>query len=422
MFLDAQLTLFINDTGHEELKQGQPAFFLETSEQHKLFQEPTGFLNERYVHSGSTPSPHTWSKAAYSLKSWFQYLQAVGRDWQAAAEQERRDFRDAYLTSISPKTGRSYGPAGVRDAMVVIRAFYQYCSETGAYQGDIGGVFHSSESQIPTDQDAFAHTRQLTHTRLKDRALPKVRPGAKIHPIRVGDLRNLLRHVGPQAGNREGDKRPSRDRLVFDLGWAIGLRLDEINSLTTLQFLSLCPDPATPFVGMPLIIHRGKGNKTRQVAIPTWLVMDAIAYIEGERAESLRKCRVKSRHPPTRLLLSHATSSSPGQTITNGALQKMVREACISLNLVNLVEKKDPMTGEAYADKVPKHSIHDLRHTYAVLTYHVERANGNAEPWKKIQAQLGHEHLQTTIDTYLKYVDIFDDQPGVTNMKRILGL
>lgn len=422
MFLGAQLTLFINDTDHHELKQGQPAFFLETPDQQKLFEEPTGFLNEHYVQSGSTPSPHTWSKAAYSLKSWFQYLQAVDRDWLTASEQDRRDYRDAYLTSISPKTGKLYGGAGVRDAMVVVRAFYEHCSEIGVYQGDIGRFLPVEESRIPTDQDAFAHTRHLPHTRLKDRALPKVRPGVKIHPIRVADLRKLLRHIGPQAGDRQGDKRPSRDRLIFDLGWAVGLRLDEINSLTTLQFLDLCPDPATPFVSMSLMVHRGKGNKARQVAIPTWLVIDAVAYIEGERAESLRACRAKSRHPPTRLLLSHVTSRSAGQPITNGAIQKMVREACFDLGLIDTIEKKDPFTGEVFLDKVPKHSVHDLRHTYAVLTYHAERMNGNPEPWKKIQAQLGHEHLQTTLNTYLRYVDIFDDQPGMTDVKRMLAL
>jgi len=421
MFLGAQLSLFFNETSHEELKKGQPAFFLETPEHQRLFEEPTGFLNERYVQSGSTPSPHTWSKAAYSLKSWFQFLQAIGRDWLAASEQDRRDYRDAYLVSISPKTGKPYGTAGVRDAMVVVRAFYEHCSEIGLYRGDIGGLLHVTKNQFQIDKDAFAHTRHFSHTRLKDRALPKVRPGSKIHPIRVADLRNLLRHIGPQAGDRQGDDRPSRDRLIFDLGWAVGLRLDEINNLTTLQFLNLCPDPATPFVSLSMII-RGKGNKTRQVAVPTWLVTDAIAYIEGERSESIRACRSKPRYSPTRLLLSHKSSRSPGQAITNGALQKMVREACFNLGLVNTVEKKDPITGVLFIDKVPKHSIHDLRHTYAVLTYHFERMNGNPEPWKKIQAQLGHEHLQTTIDTYLRYVDIFDDQPGVTDVKRMLGL
>ena len=422
MFLKAQLTLFINDTDYQDLKQGQPALFLETADRHKLFEEPTRFLNDHFVHGGSTPSPHTWAKAAYSLKSWFQYLQAIGRDWLIATEEDRRKYRDAYLTSISPKTGMLYGPTGVRDSMTVVRRFYEHCSEIGAYQGDIGGLSRVIEGRVLIDQDALAHTRHPMQTRLKDRALPKARPSGKIHPLRVMDLRNLLQHIGPQAGDRQGDQRPSRDRLICDLGWAVGLRLDEINSLTTLQFLDLCPDPTTPFVGMPLTILKGKGSKTRQVSVPTWLVIDTIEYIEGERAESLRAFRMSSRNRSTRLLLAHLNSNSAGRPITNGAIQKMFREACFALGMVNTIEKTDPITGELFQDKIPKHSIHDLRHTYAVLTYHAERKNGNAEPWKKIQAQLGHEKLQTTINTYLRYVEIFTDQPGLTDVRRMLGL
>ena len=100
----------------------------------------------------------------------------------------------------------------------------------------------------------------------------------------------------------------------------------------------------------------------------------------------------------------------------------MVREACLTLGLVQIVEKTDPETGKKFMYKRPRHSIHDLRHTYAVLTYHAERANGNAEPWKKIQAQLGHRNLQTTIDTYLSHVEIFTEQPGLLDVRKMLGL
>jgi integrase len=48
--------------------------------------------------------------------------------------------------------------------------------------------------------------------------------------------------------------------------------------------------------------------------------------------------------------------------------------------------------------------------------------NGNPEPWKKIQAQLGHAHLQTTIDVYLSYVEIFNESPGLIDVRRMIGL
>lgn len=92
------------------------------------------------------------------------------------------------------------------------------------------------------------------------------------------------------------------------------------------------------------------------------------------------------------------------------------------MGILETVQKEVPLTGKRLLSQVPKHSVHDLRHTYAVLTYHAERANGNAEPWKKIQAQLGHAHLQTTVDIYLSHVEIFTDQPGLLDVRGMLGL
>lgn len=422
MFLRAEIVLFLNKTDNLELKPGVPALFLDTRDKLDLFEQPTRFLGERYVRSGSTPSSHTWEKAAYGLKSWFQFLQAIDRDWLNASEQDRIDFRDTYRGSISQKTGRAYGAAGVHDAMVVVRSFYQHCADRGTYHGDIGASSVAAEYKVPIDLDALAHTRSAGVMRVRDRALPKVRPGVKIHPLTPRDLKNLLCHVGPQACARDGDQRVARDRLICDLGWAVGLRLNEINNLTTLQFMTLSPDGCAPFVGMALIILHGKGNKTRQVLIPAWLVMDIQAYMDGERAASLRACKTKNRHAPTRLLLGHEHSGSAGRPVTNAALQKMFRVACLTLGLVEIVEKTDPETGKQFTYKTPRHSMHDLRHSYAVLTYHAERANGNAEPWKKIQAQLGHSKLQTTIDTYLSHVEIFTDKPGLLEVRRMLGL
>lgn len=422
MFLQSELVLFINNTDNPALKLGAPALFLETRDKLDLFEEPTRFLGERYVRSGSTPSPHTWAKAAYGLKSWFQFLQAIDRDWANASEQDRVDFRDVYLGSISSKTGRAYGAAGVHDAMVVVRSFYDHCTERGTYRGDIGASSVAAQYKPSIGRDALAHIRTAGGTKSRDRALPKLRPGVKIHPLTPRDLKNLLCHIGPQADARDGDQRVARDRLICDLGWAVGLRVNEINDLTTLQFMSLVPDLGAPFVGMALTILNGKGNKTRQVMIPAWLVMNVQAYMDDERAASLRARKTKTRHPPTRLLLGHEHSSRAGKPVTNAALQKMFREACLTLGLVEMVEKTDPETGTKFTYKTPRHSMHDLRHSYAVLTYHAERANGNAEPWKKIQAQLGHSNLQTTIDTYLSHVEIFTDQPGLLDVRRMLGL
>ena len=421
MFLDGDVVLFINHSEDSGLKIGAPAVFLEGPDSAVLFEEPTTFLYERYVRSGAILSPHTWAKAAYALKSWFEYLQSTAMDWRDAGEQDRINFRDAYLSSISPKTGRLYGFAGVRDSLTVIREFYLFCATRNVYGGDVGGG-HYSAVHIPIDRNFLAHTHILPNISSRDHALPIVRSETRIHAISATDLRSLLNHVGPQAAHRAGDMRPSRDRLICDFGWAVGLRLDEINRLTTLQFLHLVPDTRVPFANLPITIHHGKGGKTRQVAVPAWLVMDVLAYVKGERAESIRSRPTSARNLTHNLLLAHVSSKSSGQAVTNSAIQKMFRQACLSLGIVKTVEKIEPLRGLRRLAQVPKHSVHDLRHTYAVLTYHAERLHGNSEPWKKIQAQLGHSHLQTTIDTYLAHVEIFTDQQGLLDVRGMLGL
>lgn len=420
-----EIVLVFHDGSHPELRDGQPCLFIEYDNEVRLFEEPTEFLYTRYIQTGSTPSVHTWSKAAYSLKTWFQYLQALKepKHWLDASRQDRLDFRDAYLTSISPRTGQTYGTGGVADSMTVVRNFYQFAKDKGWYFGDLGNTVEEEVITVTLDSDTLAHTRSTRLRKAKDRDLPKVRSSAVIHPLTLRNLKNLIQHIGPQASNRKGDNRCARDRLICDLGWVVGLRLAEVVNLTSLQFLNLNPDPNSPYTDMQLTISAGaKGCKTRQVAIPTWLAMDAIDYIEGERSMALRQRKDKPRHPLTQLLLGRFDSPYCGRPISEDAIQKLFREACLAIGLVETIQKTDPGNGEIWLDKVAKHSYHDLRHTYAVLTYHAEVANGNSEPWKKIQAQLGHKYLKTTIDTYLAHVEIFTDQPGLLNVRKMIGL
>jgi len=419
-FLNSEISLFIHDDEHPELKKGCPALFLESRGELSLFEEPTRFLRTHFVQCGATPSPHTWHTASYGLKSWFQFLQALERDWQSASEQDRLDFRDIYLQSISPKTGKPYGASGVSRSMSIVRTFYEDCARRGVYHGDISCSTFAEERKIPLDRDEFADIR-LPSRKVKDRALPKVRPGVKIHPFTPGELKSLLNYLGPQASDLDHDQRSARNRLACDLGWAVGLRVDEINALTTLQFMTLVPDGTELFTGMPLTIL-GKGKKTRQVIIPAWLVIDVLAYIECERAKAIKARKTRDTRPTNRLFVGLESSRDAGMPITNAALQKMIREACLALRLVTVIEKTVPETGERYLYKTPRHSMHDLRHTYAVLTYHAERLNGNPEPWKKIQAQLGHSRLQTTINIYLAHVEIFTDLPGLLDARKMLGL
>ncbi|QCC02577.1 Site-specific recombinase XerD [Cupriavidus necator] len=405
-FLEGEIVLCAHhEPGVSSLTVGQPSFFIRTSSQSLVFEEPSLYLHERIVARGIRTSPHTWAAVAQALKTWFQYLQILKRDWRLASSQDRIDYRDAYMVAISPKTGGKYHASTVKSRMSVIRDFYIYARDAEWYDGDIGSNLCGSD---------FRHYRDVD--------LPKARPNLAIHPLTRQDLRALLQYAGPRATQKmAGDQRLSRNRIIFDLGWAVGLRVGEIAALTILQFLALAPDPLAPSADQQLSIVR-KGGKTCAVAIPNWLVSDILAYIEGERAAVLQVTDIPFRNQPIRLFLSQYGSSRQSKPISISRMQGIFEEACLGIGRLKIVDCIDPEGANNFFRKRARHSIHDLRHTYAVLTYHAERMSGNPEPWKKIQAQLGHKHLQTTIDIYLAHVEVFNMQPGLYDVRKIIGL
>jgi site-specific recombinase XerD len=243
--LEGEIVLFFNSTSVPGLKLGQPSFFIEGTQQARLFEEPTQFLHYCYAAVGQRPSVHTWTAAAQALRTWFQFLQAIRKDWREASADDRRSYRDAYLGAISPRTGKEYSPNTIGTRMAVIAEFYRFATKKGWYSGDMGVADGSVsiQNKLQIDEDAFAHTRSPNIRHLPDTDLPKRISNYKVAPLRVADLRTLLHYAGPQAGHPAGDLRSTRDRLMFDLGWAVGLRVEEISNLTTLHFLSLTPDP-----------------------------------------------------------------------------------------------------------------------------------------------------------------------------------
>lgn len=420
-FLTGTLSLFFSKKEHAGLKVGTPAVFLDFGKSAVLFEEVTLFLRTCFVTSSSTTSPNSWAKAAYASKGWLTFLQHLKIDWKAATHQDLIAFRDAFLESISPQTLEPYDAKGIGDAVTTIKRLYEFCFEKKWYSGDVRAfqsIGKSSGRQNIATENAVDYYTPLGE---QDPDLPKVPKGEAISTIRHRNLERLAHHLGPRASEREGDLRATRNRLVLDLGWVVGLRVAEVVSLTDLQFLNLNPDPKSPFANLRISVL-GKGKKRRNVLIPTWLVFDVLAYIDGERADALKKLKQKKlRAASTALLIAGKDSRRCGLPIGTDAIQKVIREACLAIGLVETIEGINPLTGQPILKTVSLHSFHDLRHTYAVYTYHVERALGNPEPWKKIQAQLGHEHLNTTKDTYLKEVEQFDDMPGMPTMKMLRG-
>ena len=410
------------------LKKGQPSLFEQTARHARLIQEPTQFLDEHYCRSSARRSPHTWDSAGHALKSWWEFLAAVGvKDWRLAGRQSLEDYRDSYQVAISPHTHREYEDSTIKARMSVIQQFYIFSGGKGWYVGDILDAIVENDGAArqarPLDSDALAHLRRGEAPKSTGSdLLPKANKSATtIRPFNPRELQSILKQVGPRAGKRDGDLRPARDRLIIDLGWVVGLRIDEIIQLTTLQFLSIQPDPDEPWVEQALTIV-GKGKKARTVAVPGWLWLDALAYIDDERKDALKAGGITGRTATNKLFVHQLSSNTPGRSLAIRTAQEMLANSCISAGLFDLIEHVDDESGERIVVKHARHSVHDLRHTYAVFTYRAEKMNGETEPWKKIQSQLGHSSLKVTLNTYLAYVSIFDEKQRRFDVRSLIGI
>lgn len=395
------------------LKAGQPSLFWDAEQ--RLFEEGTAFLNDEYCQTGFRSSPRTWKNVASALAFWFNWCFESNVDWRTASQDDLIDFKDGLSTAISPVTGDAYSSGTIVAYMQPVIAFYDYSRRHNTYFGDICSAdalksMRSSEESpddVPSDASRLVPSRRAKKT--------------AIRPFQTGDLRKFLAVLGPTPTEREaGDLRPSRDRLMADWGWAVGLRLSELMTLNPYQFLALHPDGESPFSQQSVEVI-GKGNVARNVAVPNWLIADTLHYMQRERAQALEVGRKKGRLTPNVLFLAGTRSPDPGAPFTPRRFETIVKEACIFAGLMRLKQRIDSDSGVTTQISVANHCVHDLRHTYAVYTYWIEVGNGNSEPWKVIQAQLGHERLETTIRTYLKYVQLFGPR-GQQDIRTLVGL
>lgn len=160
---------------------------------------------------------------------------------------------------------------------------------------------------------------------------------------------------------------------------------------------------------MPLRVTATKGSKPRTVDLPVWLVSELLAYIDGERAASLKQGSIRRQRSHKGLFVNPLHSSGAiGVHTSKRSLQEEFEKGVRNAGLVVTVAKMDPDTGDMYFREMPKFSCHDLRHTYAVWTYYARRRNGDSEPWLYIQAKLGHESVNTTMKIYLRVMKEFE--------------
>lgn len=382
------------------------------------------FLWDKYVRRGSYVE-NSASACASDLADFWAFLISSSIDWKSVSRTDLESYRDGMIYSISPKTHRPYSDQTIQRRMVHVLAFYRHAFAKGwvAEQLDEREV---RESFSRIDRDALAHTRSGKAGRQQSTLIPRQNRGSHdvVRAMRMDEYKRLAHYLGPlpPGAHQSGDdSRPVRDRLWAELCLLTGMRPDEPSHkkrpVTVHQILNLSPkNPDDPF-GITYLQVAGKGRggpKLRKVAIPNYLLHDLVWYIENERKAAVEAGRrygaIKSNAEPAALFLNHAGAKhNAGKPAQYETFQSAFARACAQADLTELTTRVDPETGESYVERATKYTPHCLRHTFAVQFYLGQRKAGVAEPWKLLQARLGHAHLSTTMDTYVRLVDEYSE-------------
>lgn len=233
-----------------------------------------------------------------------------------------------------------------------------------------------------------------------------------VRPLSEKEWHRIRDVLGPLPSQQkiEIDERQTRNRLASELALATGLRVDEVAKLTIHQILDLrIDDTASPHDEVRLRVTQTKRLVARDVYVPMYLVKELHLYIDGERRQATAegaKFRLKDKQRQHVVLFVNGADARQhsGKPINPDILSNAFHTVCIRAGLTRSAEKIDPLTGEQYVTQLASHRFHDLRHTFAVWKYYSEKEAGNSEPWKLIQSLLGHKHLSTTMNTYLKVI------------------
>lgn len=373
------------------------------------------FLIDRYQRS-----PNTAKSAANDLKDWWAYLAEFKKRWDTVDREDVEAYRDAMLQTVSPQTHRPYADSTVLKRVGTVLNFYGWARSKGLVEEDIDMIV-VAPSYRAIDTDSLAHIHN-NKTHKVSEILPKRRTGIDdyVTALTAHDVSLVFRALGPLPSEQQVDPRPARDRLIGELSLNTGMRRDEVKSLTKWQVLNLKTDPnksRSSVCALPLT--KTKGLRPRKVLVPVWLVDELIRYYETERAEAIKhnhpkNAARKSADPLEFFVNGTSSRHNAGKPISNDSINRQFRKAVMDAGLTKTVTLLDPVTKEHYVVQDALYTFHALRHTFAIWRYYAEFKNGSLEPWKIVQALLGHANLHTTMAIYLRPCAAFEGQVSDT--------
>ena len=356
------------------------------------------------------------------LRDWYQFLAHFKVKWDAVQRQHIEQYRDYMLKLISPKTNEAYSVKTVKRRVGTVLAFYRHFNARHETSVDLGDK--SQAIRRPIDENMLAHVSRGVRA-CHNPILPASHSGIDdgVRAFNVRQYRLVAHALGSLPNYDRNDTRPVRDRLWAELCLHSGMRPGEPINVTVHAILDLTPEDPENQAGLTFLRVHGKGNKVRKVEVPNLVLKWLHWYIDHERrdaiAEGRRRGNIVGRNEPSALFLNGTNARhNAGKPATYDSFQSAFRNAVLAAassagqtaGLMRIVLKVEPDTQQSYTLSEPAFTGHCLRHTYAVWSYLAEREQGNVEPWKILQARLGHAELATTINTYLRIAGDFEAQ------------
>ncbi|MBF6253925.1 hypothetical protein IU414_18275 [Nocardia farcinica] len=308
----------------------------------------------------------TRRKYASELSMWLGFLDAVGCCWADATEQEVDAFKFWRMTDES--NPRRVAGGTFRSGLVAMNAFHEWAERQFGVVNPVQRTAVRGASRVVEGYRAAPRV-------MRDRDVKWLDPGGYRRWRDVG-LRGL--DVGGREIDRWRGRCPQRDCAFVDGLYGTGLRLTECASLLEIELPY--DDPARQFMTCTLAAACAKGSVRRKFWMPRRMLVDVLAYIEGERAAAVRRAQARRRYERVgdrRILLrvlggrrievrevDGRRSSVPLDALGPAARRRLFRETPAGLV---------PVAVWLNADGMPR-APHGWQHTFTAANARVARA------------------------------------------------
>lgn len=391
--------------------------------------EPTVFLASQCLGRGSTEyfivSPSTAMTRAYRLRDFLDYLKSRRISFENIAANVLFAYAATMANQVSPHTHELYSSNTIARRVSISVQFCVWLCVKGivspqaarglrALSDDLSGW-----SEMPSSRGV--RSRKPIRTTL----LPTVARRHQPHILNDEEAKRLLVAIRTGTGRKTELSAAIRHRntLMTKLALCSGLRREEVCALkiATIHGVNLgINDDLRLF---PINLAKTKNEVRRKVLIPGALVREMQSFIVKTRTKLCPlggKCECAPDEPvfPS----SRAPKGSKCVAMSPQSFGLAVYRGATQAGLVHEVARLGADGTVRSTESAPLLSTHDLRHTYAVWTYLLLRKGGDTNPWLFVQAQLGHVSSETTINTYLRAVRMFENDKSEVIVRFVRAL